>query len=237
MQPSSHNPISNHEQQALQFERVVFFSDAVFAIAITLLVIEIKVPVMGNHAHGDMFPSIEEVRREGPPALFHLIPKILGFFVSFLVIGQYWINHHRNFGHIRRYDSGLLWRNLILLMAVAFIPFTTGLYYEYFYWNVALILYAANVLCAGLAQLWVWRYATKNHRLTDATLSPHLIDKISLGHFGVLITFSTALVAGYFNILWVMGAVWIFIPMTIRYAERRYQKRIANEQLAVEEPV
>ncbi|RRB11901.1 TMEM175 family protein [Larkinella knui] len=92
---------------ALSFERIVFFSDAVFAIAITLLVIEIKVPEIGHHTPGHA-PSIEQLYQQWPGEFRKLFPKFFGFVLSFLVIGQYWINHHRNFGIIRRFDKGLL---------------------------------------------------------------------------------------------------------------------------------
>lgn len=99
------------ERNELQLERIVFFSDAVFAIAITLLIIEIKVPQI----------PVEMPEHEVWPVLLELLPKVIGYLVSFLVIGAYWIGHHRIYGLVVRSDQGLLWRNLLFLMSIAFI--------------------------------------------------------------------------------------------------------------------
>ena len=76
-------------KKEFQLERMILFSDAVFAIAITLLVIEIKVPEIDKHFVNDHLLG---------EAMAHLIPKFVGFFISFILIGFYWILHHRMFG-------------------------------------------------------------------------------------------------------------------------------------------
>jgi uncharacterized membrane protein len=97
-------------------ERLVFFSDAVFAIAITLLVIEIHPPHLERAA-----PTAEHVR-----ALAQLIPNFVGFAISFAVIGAFWSGHHRAFSLAGNYHSRILVWNLLLLGAIAFMPFVTG---------------------------------------------------------------------------------------------------------------
>lgn len=147
----------NHsEQNALSFERVVFFSDAVFAIVITLLVLEIKVPHLEEIA--------DDAVRHG---LFELLPKFFGFIFSFFIIGIMWVEHHRVFQFIESYDMGLLWRNLIFLLCISFIPFPTALFSEYFWSKTAFILYSLIFALAALAKLWVWNYAVKNNLLDD----------------------------------------------------------------------
>ena len=223
--------MNHHEQQALQFERIVFFSDAVFAIAITLLVIEIKVPVFSGE-EGGLFGAdkVYEIYTEGPDKLLHLLPKIIGFVVSFLIIGRYWLNHHRNFGIIRRYDDGLLWRNIILLMCVAFIPFTTALFSEYTIWDKAALFYCTSLMLVGLVQWEMWRYATRNHRLVDASVSRHLIDKISLVSLAVPVSFGLGMVGAFLGQIWVLGITWILIPVMVRLANRRYNERVTAEE-------
>jgi uncharacterized membrane protein len=120
-------------ETGLSFERVVFFSDAVFAIVITLLVLEIKPPHLDEHSEA-------AIKR----ALVELIPKFSGFVVSFLIVGMMWIEHHRIFRHIINYDAGLLWRNLLLLLCVSFVPFPTALFSEYFWSHTAFIFYTAT---------------------------------------------------------------------------------------------
>jgi uncharacterized membrane protein len=98
-----------HElKKEFQLERLILFSDAVFAIAITLLVLEIKVPSIDHHIATDalLLKSLDE-----------LIPKFIGFFISFFIIGLYWTTHHRLFGHVVDYMPRLLWLNLLFLLA------------------------------------------------------------------------------------------------------------------------
>jgi uncharacterized membrane protein len=161
--------MTNHKNSELQFERIVFFSDAVFAIAITLLIIEIKVPHL-DHSAPD---------REFWLALVKLIPNFFGYFFSFFVIGAYWVGHHRIYGHIVRWDYGLIWRNILFLMAIGFMPFSTAFFTEVFPPRfVPLTLYAATFSAAGLLELWQWRYAVKKG-LIDEELNPTLVSYFS----------------------------------------------------------
>ena len=96
-------------KNAHALERLVFFSDAVFAIVITLLVIEIERPELHDGAtNADWINS-----------LLALIPSFAGFLLSFMVIGAFWMNHHALFLLVDRYDERLLWPNLILLLSIA----------------------------------------------------------------------------------------------------------------------
>src|SRR6185503_7827969 len=143
--------MDKHEPDTgLSFERVVFFSDAVFAIVITLLVLELKVPHLTEHNE----PALQQ-------ALFELIPRVLGFVISFLIIGLMWVEHHRIFRYIDDYDGGLLWRNLLLLLCVSFVPFPTALFSENFWSRTAFILYTASFGGAATAKLLIWRHAAK----------------------------------------------------------------------------
>ena len=141
---------------SLAFERMLFFSDAIFAIAITLLVIEIRLPVI----QGQFTESALGY------ALLGILPKITGFLISFLLIGQTWIEHHRLCTFIGNYDPGLLWKNLLLLLFVAFLPFATTLVSEYYFSRVAISMYAFSFAGLGLAKTFFWRHAVKAHLLT-----------------------------------------------------------------------
>lgn len=142
--------MTKEPETGLSFERVVFFSDAVFAIVITLLVLELKVPHLTEHTE----PTLQH-------ALFELIPNVLGFVISFLIIGLMWVEHHRIFRYIDDYDSGLLWRNLLLLLCVSFVPFPTALFSENFWSRTAFILYTASFGGVATAKLLIWRHAAK----------------------------------------------------------------------------
>lgn len=131
-------------------ERLVFFSDAVFAIAITLLVIEIHVP---------------EIPYRSPPAIYweslvHLIPSFVSFAISFGVIGMFWTGHHRAFSLAGRYHGGVLGWNLLLLGAIAFMPFVTALVGRYYGAPVPTGIYWAWLLLTALLNLKVNTVAT-----------------------------------------------------------------------------
>ena len=148
-QEKMENSTSRDEGSSLSFERIVFFSDAVFAIAITLLVLEIKPPHLDEASEAALIHG-----------LVKLIPKFTGFLVSFLIVGAMWIEHHRIFRYLKDFDTGLLWRNLVHLLTISFIPFPTALFSEYFWSRTAFITYTASFAAAGLTKFWVWRYAT-----------------------------------------------------------------------------
>jgi uncharacterized membrane protein len=128
-----------HQDQ--QVERITFFSDAVFAIAMTLLVIDIKVPE----------PAVD-TDAAWLQALADLIPHFVGFVLTFYVVGALWAAHHRTFGRLGHYDPRIVWPNLTLLMMVAFIPFPTALMSTHFTDRVPQMFYAITLIVAGLCQ-------------------------------------------------------------------------------------
>src|SRR5437762_4478996 len=147
-----------HElKKEFQLERLILFSDAVFAIAITLLIIEIKVPVI---------PKEELSEAKVLEALSQLIPKFAGFLVSFLLIGQYWIIHHRMFGFVINYTERLIWLNIFFLFAIVLMPFSTAFYSDYVLRSVVtpIIFYTANIAMLGIVNFFMWRYLSKPDR-------------------------------------------------------------------------
>jgi uncharacterized membrane protein len=124
------------ERAKRQFERLVFFSDAVFAIAITLLVLDLKAPV---GAHGE-------------PRLDKVVPNILAFCLSFYVIGVFWQAHHGLFGHVQREDAVLRRVNLLFLATIVFLPFPTSVIAEFNASTTTVAFYAASAGAVGLMQ-------------------------------------------------------------------------------------
>jgi uncharacterized membrane protein len=127
--------------------RTEAFSDGVIAIAITLLVLDINVPVVGPHqslAH----------------ALAHLWPKYAAFAVAFVTIGIMWINHHALFQHVARVDRRLSFINLGVLMAIAFVPFPTAVFGDYIQsatnGRIAAAIFGLNMLLVGVGFVALW---------------------------------------------------------------------------------
>jgi uncharacterized membrane protein len=149
-------------ERGTEVERIVYFSDAVFAIAITLLVLEIQVPE-------GLSPT------ELTAALGEMWPKYLSYLISFTVIGGYWRAHHRIFHYVKAYDRRLISLNLLFLMCVAFLPFPVSLFGEYTGQRIAVEIYAGSVAATGLFLGGMWWYATRGRRLIDGDLDPRLI--------------------------------------------------------------
>ena len=145
--------------------RLINFSDAVIAIAITLLVLEIRLPELTRGLDG---PTITG-------EILSLWPKYLGYLVSFWVIGLYWMAHHRIFRLIDSYDRRLLTLNLAFLCTVAFMPFPTSVLFDYAGVFIVVLLYAGTLTLTGLSLVAIWLYATKEHRLVDPQLDERMI--------------------------------------------------------------
>ena len=192
---------ANKKQDRLGLERLIFFSDAVFAIAVTLLALEIRLPA------GEGSLTDEQLLK----TLQTIWPKYLGYVVSFLVIGVFWIGHHRKFRFIERYDKNLILLNLILLMFVAFVPFPTSVIIEYGN-QTATIFYALIMMILGLLSAAIWRYASLNHRLIDLQLEQQQCRHEALRTLAVPGVFLLSIFIAFFNadlakISWVLIAV------------------------------
>ncbi len=149
--------------------RVEAFSDGVFAIVITLLVLEIKAPELSASAGAG----------EALRALATLAPKFAGFFLSFLFIAVFWVSHHRFFALVRRVDGGLLWLNNLLLLLMCFIPFPTAFVGDHPKNPVALALFALVLLSSSTTFNLMWRHA-RRRRLSREHLPEALIRRAIL---------------------------------------------------------
>src|ERR1044071_2184679 len=204
--------MDKHEPESgLSFERVVFFSDAVFAIVITLLVLELKVPHLTEHTESGL-----------RHALVELFPRVIGFVVSFLIIGLMWIEHHRIFRYIEDYDGGLLWRNLFLLLCVSFVPFPTALFSENFWSRTAFILYTASFGAVATVKFFIWRHAAKAN-LLKKDVTPALERRIARRSLAVPIACGLAIVLSFVSIF-VAPVSFIFIPLLARVLDPTSKK-------------
>jgi uncharacterized membrane protein len=131
---SLHDIEREDSREIRQFERLTFFSDAVFAIAITLLVLDLKPPTSTFNTQ----------------ALKAMIPSFEGFGISFFVIAVYWLAHHELFGTLRREDRALRVMNFLFLASIAFLPFPTSVIALYPATTAPVIFYALSVAAVGL---------------------------------------------------------------------------------------
>jgi uncharacterized membrane protein len=185
-----HKKRNRNKQFADEFglERLVFFSDAVFAIAITLLALEIRLPEDAGHlSNQQLFKS-----------LVVIWPKYLSFFISFLVIGNFWIAHHHRYRYIQRYDTRLMLLNLFVLMSIAFIPFSTAVISENGN-RTATIFYSLSISTTGLLSALLWLYASWKNRLLKDTINGELARRTLLSILSVPAVFLLSIGLAFIN--------------------------------------
>jgi len=194
--------------------RIEYFSDAVFAIAMTLLVLDIRVPQAEDP--GRLWPAIAE-----------LWPQFFAYALSFGVLALNWIFHHRKFRVIRSYDAGLIWINLLFLAFVAVLPFPTSLLSEYgSQGGAGVVLYAAEVgILAALQTLLWWRAYRSGHldpqitaRLAAYVARANLVPAVLFGASIPVFLFggSVGSVIGY--VLWAI--TWPVVAVVHRWGAR-----------------
>lgn len=137
-------------------ERINAISDAVFGVAMTLLVLEIKVPEIEGHlAEGELIQ-----------AFLTLIPKFLVYFLSFMTAGIFWAGQSAQFRHIERSDRNMTWINLFFLLFVSTLPFSTAFLGDHISYKFPIFLYWFNIFLMGLGLYINWAYA-KRHNFID----------------------------------------------------------------------
>ncbi len=189
--------------QGRSMERLVFFSDAVFAIALTLLVIDIKVPLDDEGGSADV--------------VLAAIPSIYAYALSFYVIAVNWMGHHRKYAHIERFDSRLIGLNFLLLFMVAFVPFPTSLIAEYGGEVTSVVLYAAVVASLSLLQLAAWAYAHHAGHLA-ADVDPQLYRYMARNLLAVPLVFGLSILIAIFWDPWIAMWSWILlVPVDILF--------------------
>ncbi len=199
--------------------RVEAFSDGVFAIAITLLILDIRVP---RH------PETPGVPFDLARGLLALWSPLLAYLMSFAIILVMWVNHHRIFTVVRRIDQAFLFWNGLLLMLVTFVPFPTALLSEYMTHGgrdelrLAALVYAGHGTLIALAFTKLWRYAIKGGRLlTPGHMEAEvkrMSDQYRYGPLAYLLALLVALVSPWtsIGICMALAAFYSFSGLTGR---------------------
>lgn len=212
-----HEPL-HEERLKFQLDRIALFSDAVFAIAITLLVIEIKVPALPHDKAGFTMGFGH--------ALSEMIPEFIGFFISFIVVGNYWRVHHTMFGFVTDYNRKLLSINGWFLFTIVCMPFTTAFMSRYIYFQPYLI-YCINVMATGLIQVWLWTYiANKKNKVSSEIPRPLYRYKIvsSLVVVGCFfVSFIVHRLLGSFAARIFLLSIFIIETFVTRHYRKKYQ--------------
>jgi uncharacterized membrane protein len=161
-------PGKERHEAGPQLERLVFFSDAVFAIALTLLVIDIRIPDLAGTLGG---PGPLEVLRT-------LVPRVATFVLSFAVVALYWVGHHRLFGAVRAYNARVISLNFAMLFFVVIVPFPTSFIGAYGDDPAGPVLYAVTNAGAGGMEAFLWLYLARS-----GFLFPSITDRYATFRF------------------------------------------------------
>jgi uncharacterized membrane protein len=168
----------------LRLNRIEAFSDGVFAIIVTLLVLDLKLPALKDHG------SVSELTQN----LIQLLPKFLSWLISFIIVCKFWLNHHHLLGLARHADYGMVWLNSIFLMFQSFIPFPTAMMGEYPTNPLAVSMF--GVVMAFNTLLFIALHAYILQRLIKPELAdaqdPHTLRKSFVGVFSYLIGVAAA---------------------------------------------
>lgn len=198
MQEARHDESRNH----FQLERMSFLTDGIFAIAITILVLEFKIPVLETHTDGALLHRLSEM---GLP--------FLGFVISFGMIAHYWSVHHRIFGYVQTYTSNLIWVNFVFIFSVVLLPFTSGVFGEYSVYTemkVPYIIYSVNLIFIGIMNIVLWNYVSKPERkLLTREISA------SRRRLGIVRSLVVPVVIAVSALVALISVVGYFIPLII----------------------
>ena len=198
-------------------ERLIFFSDAVFAIAITLLIIEVHPPHLDRHA----------TDREHLVALINLTPNFVAFFISFFVIGAFWAGHHRAFSLSKHWSPTLVAPNILMLAAIVFMPFATAYMGMNMGQRIPTVLYDIVLLVTGLLNIRLVRMAT-SPPVVDEDVDALTIARTRGRGWGVTAGAALALGIAFYAPRFSQFAL-MTIPIWLRLAVRRAEQRAGGE--------
>jgi uncharacterized membrane protein len=184
----------------LEFDRVAFFSDAVFAIAMTLLVVGIGIPTVRDSQLGDALRDKES--------------EIISFFISFVVIGAYWRSHHRFWARLNGVSSSLIIVNLFYLAAIAFTPFPTALAGKYTEEPVSIVIYAITLATAsGLQAVMLW-LANRDDLLFER-LPPKVLRYGLAASLVPVVVFLGSIPLAFVSTTYALGSWLLIIPLEL----------------------
>ena len=174
-------------------DRINNFCDAVFAIAMTLLILEIKIPATDDLIQ---FGTVKILRR--------LIPSFTSFLISFLVTALYWRAHLTLAQFIKSYDNKLLWYTIWLLMMVVLLPFSTAFYAKNFNYNGPFVVYCINLVLIGLFNFLMLNYVVRKEGYSES-LTKQIVTKLRFRSLSA-------------PLIWSISAFWVLVePFSARF--------------------
>jgi uncharacterized membrane protein len=198
-------------------DRLLALTDGVVAIALTLLVLQLQVPPLTGNV-------------DSAKNLWHALDvdgaEITSYLVSFVVIAQFWIVHHRVLRGMRGHSEGLAWRNFGFLLALTLMPFTSDLIGRYGSNPVAVTLFGINLVAISLTTQWIFLYAARHNLMTDAARSAHdeRAARVRSVLVVVIVTISLALAWTDTQLAKFVWLLFLFVPAIGERVSRRLER-------------
>jgi uncharacterized membrane protein len=204
--------LKRFEQGNLRLTRIEAFSDGVFAIVVTLLVLELKVPALHDRR------SVQELGVR----LVELLPKFLSWLISFIIVCKFWLNHHHVLGLAGHANYAMVWLNSLFLMCQAFIPFPTAMMGEYPGNPLAVSLFGAVMAVNTLMFIALHAYILRNlirPDLRDAQV-PNIVRKSFIGVFSYSVGIAAAWVSAQAAfVVYLLTPLFFIVPPSRRSGE------------------
>jgi uncharacterized membrane protein len=201
----------------IQLNRIESFSDGVIAIIITLMILEIKIPVIDGSATSNIWDK-----------LYPMLQPVIAYLLSFVMVGVLWVNHHQFLRQLKHADRKLLWYNLHLLFWMSLLPIPTNFLGQNYHRPEITALYGFVMFMCALAFLLMREYVNKNHHLFIDNLSLELRKKQRRKLIGSSVLYFISIFAGYISVyfslaIFVLILVIYFFPTNIVVNESNEQ--------------
>jgi uncharacterized membrane protein len=201
--------------ESISTTRLVSFSDGVFAIAVTLLVFNLKVPQISA---GDVHQLLSEQVKA-------MMPHFTTYVVSFLLVAIYWTFHHRMLNLVTHTDNPFLWMNICYLLVIAFIPFPSALFGAYPNETFSFVFYICSMILVGCLSMLMLGYASHNYRLINKDLPISIVKYLFFRQFTTIIVFFLAIPLALYQLRWAQYCLLILFP--IHGLTRKYFKKLS----------
>ncbi|MDO9324695.1 MAG: TMEM175 family protein [Methanoregula sp.] len=199
------------EDMHLTKGRLEALSDGIFAFAMTLLVIGLNLPDKATLVQSNEFAL---------HFIFALSSDFFHYVLAFLILGAFWLSQHQQFHSVRVPDKIFIWINLVTLMFVALLPFSTSFSGDFSHTSMGAIVFEANLFAIGMGMSCQWWYATNYTRLTESTLKPAYIRGVLIGNLIVPVVSVICILIASTGALW-STALYMTLPF-VDYAVDRY---------------
>ncbi len=178
----------------LKIERIVSFSDALFAFSITFMAFSLPyspLPTFSNNViESEILRRLSQL----------LVPNIIHFVGSFMIVGMYWVSYHRITKYLTHANLTFVWLNLLFLLFIALVSYFTALLTANSSHIIVVIIFASIMTVTGFVLSIMWWYATHNRKLVDKQMDHHLVKYVLLRTFASLIIFLSSIGISFINV-------------------------------------